>query len=558
MCLLAIAASLFEISVNYKIKEIIDAVAGGSTASQINIILLLFVFYKLMHHGMFFIRRLLDIKYKPALGSQITTDIYNKIIGHSLHWFDSHLSGEIASKINGFQTSLSHIITYSFRSLVILAAIIIGMIFLLQVNILSALVIFIFAIIYCPIILILLKIQMQNQKNYVDAEQETSGIVNDSIANIFSIKIIGNALSEFKLKLMPAILNRQSLEKISRQFDAYFVDNADTIMVVIMSAVQIYLLTNLYHSGQISAGSFAFVMMITLKIHSDLDQILETILFNINPAIASLKASFSLVSTDYDIKDRSDAKILSNIKGEIKFNNVDFAYQDCHHNVLNNFNLTIKAGQKIGIVGATGAGKTTIIKCLLRYFDISKGAILIDDHNIRDVTQESLRANISVIPQDITMFHRTILQNLQLAKYDATFDEIVAACKKARIHYDITNMRHGYNAIVGERGVKVSGGQRQRIAIARAILKDAPILILDEATSSLDSKTEKYIQESLNLLIEDKNKTVIAIAHRLSTIKHMDRIIVLDRGKIVEEGTHDELINNQNSIYKKLWELQEI
>jgi ATP-binding cassette subfamily B protein len=558
MFVLAIAASLFEVSVNYKIKEIIDGIANHQSTRQINIILLLFVIYKLLHHGMFFIRRLFDIKYKPALVSQITIDIYSKIIGHSLHWFDSHLSGEIASKISGFQTSLSNIITYSFRTLVILAAIIIGMIFLLQVNLVSVAVIFIFAIIYCPIILILLKKQIQLQKDYVDADQETSGIINDSIANIFSIKIIGNIFSELKLKLMPAILHRQSSDKKSREFDAYFVDNADTIMVVIMSAVQIYLLSHLYSISQISAGGFAFVMMITLKIHSDLDQMLETILFSINPAIASLKASFSLIGSDYDIEDKKDAKILSNIKGEIKFSNVNFAYQDCRHNVLNDFNLTIKAGQKIGIVGATGAGKTTIIKCLLRYFDISKGAILIDNHDIRNVTQESLRANISVIPQDITMFHRTILQNLQLAKYDATFNEIVDACKKARIHYDITNMQHGYNSIVGERGVKVSGGQRQRIAIARAILKDAPILILDEATSSLDSKTEKYIQESLNILIEDKNKTVIAIAHRLSTIKHMDKIIVLDKGKIVEEGSHEELIDKADSIYRKLWELQEI
>ena len=156
------------------------------------------------------------------------------------------------------------------------------------------------------------------------------------------------------------------------------------------------------------------------------------------------------------------------------------------------------------------------------------------------------------------MFHRSILENLKIAKYKAPKKEIVEACKKAKIHDDILEMKNGYDSIVGERGIKVSGGQRQRIAIARAILKDAPILILDEATSSLDSKTEKLIQESLNLLIEDKSKTVIAIAHRLSTLKHMDRIIVMDKGKIIEEGTHDELLKNKNSLYKKLWELQEI
>lgn len=184
----------------------------------------------------------------------------------------------------------------------------------------------------------------------------------------------------------------------------------------------------------------------------------------------------------------------------------------------------------------------------------STGNIFIDNHRIVDITQESLRRNISMIPQDITMFHRSILENLQIAKYDATKEEIILACKKAKIHDDIESMSNGYDSIVGERGIKISGGQRQRIGIARAI----PILILDEATSSFDSKTETMILDSLNVLIEDASKTVIAIAHRLSTLKHMDRIIVMDKGKIIEQGTHDELLKDNNSLYKKLWELQEI
>lgn len=197
-------------------------------------------------------------------------------------------------------------------------------------------------------------------------------------------------------------------------------------------------------------------------------------------------------------------------------------------------------------------------KCLLRYFDVQKGAIYIDGRAINSVTQESLRAHISIIPQDITMFHRTIRENLQLAKYDATDEEIIDACKKAKIHDDIMAMEKGYDSVVGERGIKVSGGQRQRIAIARAILKNASILILDEATSSLDTPTEQLIQASINELLETSNATVIAIAHRLSTLKNMDRIIVLDRGKIVEEGQHDELVLKEDGMYKKLWEMQMI
>ena len=217
--------------------------------------------------------------------------------------------------------------------------------------------------------------------------------------------------------------------------------------------------------------------------------------------------------------------------------------------------MSIRPGEQVGLVGLSGAGKTTIIKCLLRYFDIVSGDITLDGRSIRSVTQASLRSQVSVIPQDITMFHRSIFDNLLLARPDATAEQVWNACKQANIHKDIMEMPDQYATIVGERGVKLSGGQRQRIAIARAILKDAPILILDEATSSLDSPTEKLIQSSINSVLEKSPATVIAIAHRLSTLTHMDRIVVLDKGRIVEEGSHPELIK-KNGHYKHLWDMQ--
>lgn len=554
---ISIIASLFEISVHYKIKEIIDEIAGNQNAN-LAMLLGLFVFYKLMHHGMFFISRLLDLKYKPEFITRVTTDIYQKTVKHSLHWFDSHMSGEIADKINSFQVSMSYMVTNIFRSLVVLWAIIIGVIFLAKIHYLSALIQLIFLVIYTPVIYILLKKQLKLQESYEKSNQETTGIINDSISNIFGIKVIGNLFSEFKLKLTPALLRRQEWDRKTRKFDAFWVDNVDTLLIVSMSAIQIYLLAHLYQTGQISAGGFAFVAMIMLKLHGDINTILDYILFGINPQIAQIRASYEFVNEEVAINDKKNAKELRKVKGSIEFRKINFSYEDGSKKVLNNFDLKIKAGEKIGLVGHSGAGKSTLIKSLIRYFDVNSGDILIDGNDIKNVTQESLRANISVIPQDITMFHRSILENLKIAKYKAPKKEIIEACKKAKIHDDILEMKNGYDSIVGERGIKVSGGQRQRIAIARAILKDAPILILDEATSSLDSKTEKLIQESLNLLIEDKSKTVIAIAHRLSTLKHMDRIIVMDKGKIIEEGTHDELLKNKNSLYKKLWELQEI
>ena len=223
--------------------------------------------------------------------------------------------------------------------------------------------------------------------------------------------------------------------------------------------------------------------------------------------------------------------------------------------VFNDFNLTIEPNQKLGIIGPSGAGKSTLINLLLRFFDVDSGEILIDGYNIKnDITQKSLRENISYIPQDPVLFHRTIRENIIYGKLDATEEELIEATKMACCYDFIINLENGFDTIVGERGVKLSGGQRQRIAIARAILKNSKILILDEATSALDSITEKEIQKALENLM--KNKTVIAIAHRLSTLNIMDRIVVLDKGKIVEDGTKEQLLNKQDGLFKKMWDMQ--
>ena len=557
LCIIAVLAAVFNISVNYKIKEIIDTIASDKGAG-LGWLITLFAFYKLMHHGMYFINRLLDIRYKPMMLERTVTDLYSKIVGHSLHWFDSHLSGEISSKITDFQHGITHLITFIFRAFINVLTVVISLLFLTKIHSQPAIVLTIFVLIYSPIIFVLLYKQMQLQGKYVEARQKATGIINDNISNIFGIKIIGNSNREFKSNLLPALLNWKSWDRKTRIFDAWWVDNADTIMITIMSAVQIYLLAYLYQNGHITAGGFAFAAMITLNIHADLDNFMDSLLFNINPSIAQIKSSYRFINEEYDVKDKEGAKILSKVKGGIEYKNVHFAYGNSDKSILSGFDLNIKPGERLGIVGMSGAGKTTMTKCLLRYFDVQSGLVCIDGNDISDITQESLRANISIIPQDITMFHRSIRENLLLAKYNASDDEIISACKKAKIHEDIMAMEKGYDSVVGERGVKVSGGQRQRIAIARAILKNAPILILDEATSSLDTPTETLIQESINEVLETSNATVIAIAHRLSTLKHMDRIIVLDKGKIVEEGKHDGLIRKKGGMYKKLWEMQVI
>lgn len=239
-------------------------------------------------------------------------------------------------------------------------------------------------------------------------------------------------------------------------------------------------------------------------------------------------------------------------QGQIFFDKVKFCYMGSEA-LFKNKSVIIEPGQKVGLVGYSGSGKTTFVNLILRLYDATEGLILIDGQDIKEVTQDSLRANIGMIPQDPSLFHRTLMENIRYGRINATDEEVIEAAKKAHAHDFIINLPEGYNSLVGERGVKLSGGQRQRIAIARAILKNAPILLLDEATSQLDSVAESYIQESLWRLMQ--NKTTIVIAHRLSTLLHMDRILVFEEGQIIEDGTHSELLE-RNGQYKSLWDAQ--
>lgn len=431
-----------------------------------------------------------------------------------------------------------------------------SLLFTIKIHYLPAAVLLVFITIYTPVIYLLLKKQMKLQQNYTQAKQETIGIINDSISNIFTIKIIGNIKNEIKSKFTPALKNWTKWDKKTRKFDAFWVDSIDTVLVTIMSITQVYLLANLLQNNTISAGDFVFITTITLNINSELEKFLDALLFNINPSIAQIKASYKLINQPITLKNHKNSKNIETLSGLIQYKNVSFSYPKTKKEIFNNFNLTIQKGEKIGIIGHSGAGKTTLIKCLIRYFDVTKGAISIDNHDIKDLTIESLIQNISIIPQDTYLLHRSILENLKIANINASFETIVTACKKAKIHEDIMLMKNGYNSIVGEKGVKLSGGQRQRIAIARALLKNTNIIILDEATSSLDSPTEKLIQQSLEEIFHNTNTTVIAIAHRLSTIKNMDKIIIIEKGMVVEQGNPKKLLSNKNSIYAEIWSSQ--
>lgn len=306
--------------------------------------------------------------------------------------------------------------------------------------------------------------------------------------------------------------------------------------------------------GEITIGDIAFVMPLTF-LFSENSWLSAMEIKNFLEDVAAFRAAYTIMQIPQDTIDKAGAVLLNVQSANIAFKNLSFNYEN-NKMIFENLNLTIRTGQKVGIVGQSGAGKSTLISLLLKNFKALNRDITIDNQSIYDVTSDSLRSNISLIPQDIMLFHCSIGENIGYAKENATKEEIEHAAKAANIHEFIDSLPEKYNTKVGERGIKLSGGQRQRIAIARAILKNAPILILDEATSLLDSQTEIEIQKSINIILDTNKATVIAIAHRLSTIKHLDRIVVMENGKIVEDGNFDELLNIPNGKFRALWDHQ--
>lgn len=303
--------------------------------------------------------------------------------------------------------------------------------------------------------------------------------------------------------------------------------------------------------GNMTISAFVLVVLFMMSVWDRLAAFTRLYAQVVESYIA-VKRLISSIHQQPTITSFECAPILNVQQANISIQNISFLYGGTQK-VFDGLNLNINAGEKIGLIGTSGAGKSSLIKLLLRFYDVQSGQICIDGQNIVDVDLDSLRHNIAIIPQDISLFNHSILDNIRYGRFEATDAEVIAAAKQAYAHDFIEDLPEGYQTIVGERGVRLSGGQRQRIAIARAILKNAPILVLDEATSALDSESERLIQKSLESVMG--GKTVIAVAHRLSTINHLDRLIVIDNGKIIEEGNHVDLIA-QNGVYAKLWSMQ--
>ncbi|MGB0356787.1 MAG: ABC transporter ATP-binding protein [Cytophagales bacterium] len=509
---------------------------------------------ELFVHLIFRTSTIIASRTQPKVRSGILLDAYSYLQHHSYRFFQNNFSGTINTKIKGlldgynrFWEDMQYGLFLKTTRLIFCLA---GLLWAHQL--LGGLVLA-WGIAFS---IIMHKLYSGQHRKIVYEETQSSekclGRIGDRIANINTI--LSFATHDRELAYLKKELYGTYIPKQTRHYkSSLFISFVGSVLSFVAVFGFVSLLMWLAKNKLLNAGEIAFVGGLMFKFWSTLWGWIGH-LSSFSKAMGNLKSSMSILKEAQEERDLPSAKPLKVEKPTVTFKNVSFTYGDTSKEIFENFNLTIKPGEKIGLVGSSGAGKSSLVKLLLRYFSCDSGEIYIDGQEISQVTQKSLRDQIAIVPQDTTLFHRSILENIVYGKPDATKEEVIKACKEAQIHDEIMALPRRYKGSAGEGGSKLSGGQKQRLIIARALLKlkRASILILDEASAALDSENEK----ALDRLISKTQKTVIAIAHRLPTIRNMDRIIVLENGKIIEEGTHTSLLAQAGSRYSKWWNHQ--
>jgi ATP-binding cassette subfamily B protein len=481
----------------------------------------------------------------------LTDYCFSYLQNHSHRFFTDNFAGALVKRVNrfasGFETIADQCV-FSTGQTAIRVVLIVGVLFWRNRTI--GLVFLVWTVVFVGFNYYFARWKLKFDLERAELDTKVTARLADTITNAVNLKLFAGI--EREARQFEDITHEHRRARLRSWNLGWFSESVQGLSIRALEIIVLVMAVGYWLKGILTLGDFVLLRSYLYQLTDNVRQVGQDIR-KIYEAMADANEMTEILLTPHEIVDGNGAAALAVPRGVVEFRDVRFAYAR-GNTVLRDFNLTTAPGERVGIVGPSGGGKSTILKLLVRLYDIQGGSILIDGRDIKNVSQSSLHENIAYVPQDPILFHRSLMENIRYSRAEASDAEVIRAAKLAHCHEFITGFPDGYRTLVGERGVKLSGGERQRVAIARAILMDAPILILDEATSSLDSESERYIQDSLATLV--MGRTVIAVAHRLSTIRKMDRIVVVKDGQIVEEGSHDLLVKIENGVYQELWSLQ--